>query len=181
MQRVIGISGYKRSGKDTVGGYLRRVYRYETDAFAAPFKRFLSDTFGWGEDQISGSLKEDVDPYWGFSPRFAMEEFGTGIGRVFDKQLWIKSLNLRVQRIWANDDMARVCLTDVRFPNEAEYVKSLGGIVIRVDRPGLAIPPISRITERSMDDWAFDARLVNDGSVDDLFEKVDTMLFGQST
>jgi hypothetical protein len=51
-------------------------------------------------------------------------------------------------------------ITDTRFPNEAEAIKDKGGIVIRVDRPG--VKPINdHPSETGLDKWKFDYKIAN--------------------
>jgi len=58
-------------------------------------------------------------------------------------------------------------ITDVRFPNEARAIKNKGGIVIRVNRPGVS-PINNHPSEVGLDDWKFDYVINNDSSVDHL-------------
>lgn len=51
-------------------------------------------------------------------------------------------------------------ITDTRFPNEAEAIKKAGGIIIRVDRPGVK-PTNDHPSETSLDDWNFDYKIMN--------------------
>ena len=67
-------------------------------------------------------------------------------------------------------------ITDTRFPNEAEAIKKAGGIVIRINRPG--VQPINpHPSETSLDDWNFDAIINNDGDVSDIVHKVGLLLY----
>ena len=51
-------------------------------------------------------------------------------------------------------------ITDTRFPNEAQAIKDKGGIVIRVDRPG--VKPINdHPSEVGLDSWDFDYKIAN--------------------
>jgi len=66
-------------------------------------------------------------------------------------------------------------ITDTRFPNEAEAIKKAGGIIIRIERPG--IDPVNLHTsETSLDNWDFDHVVVNDGSITDLTKKIKKVL-----
>jgi hypothetical protein len=66
-------------------------------------------------------------------------------------------------------------ITDTRFPNEAEAIKKAGGIIIRIERPG--IDPVNLHTsETSLDNWNFDHVVVNDGSITDLTKKIKKVL-----
>lgn len=51
-------------------------------------------------------------------------------------------------------------ITDTRFPNEAQAIKDAGGLVIRVDRPG--VKPINdHPSEVGLDNWKFDYKIAN--------------------
>lgn len=71
----------------------------------------------------------------GRTPRYAMQTLGTEWGRntIWGK-LWthrVKTLiNLRIQQGF------NVVVSDVRFPNEVDLVRELGGVVIGITRPG---------------------------------------------
>ena len=51
-------------------------------------------------------------------------------------------------------------ITDTRFPNEAQAIKDKGGLVIRVDRPGVK-PVNDHPSETGLDDWKFDYKIAN--------------------
>ena len=81
-------------------------------------------------------------------------------------------------------------ITDVEFPNDAQAIKDRGGIVIRVNRDKFSyqsdLPetasPIEHAergkelyyhpSEAALDDYEFDAVIDNDGSIEELVEKV---------
>jgi len=66
-------------------------------------------------------------------------------------------------------------ITDTRFPNEAQAIKDKGGLVIRVDRPG--VKPINdHPSEIGLDDWKFDYVINNDGTLKDLTKKIKKVL-----
>jgi hypothetical protein len=81
-------------------------------------------------------------------------------------------------------------ITDARFPNEADAVKDRGGIMIRVNRPcpecGVLeghkmkphkIPPSTHPSETGLDDYQnFDYVIENDGTIEELIEKVKEIL-----
>lgn len=66
-------------------------------------------------------------------------------------------------------------IADCRFSNEAVAVKSKGGIVVRIERPGVE-PVNSHPSETALDGWKFDYRICNDGTLDDLKTKLETLL-----
>lgn len=81
-------------------------------------------------------------------------------------------------------------ITDMRFPNEMEAIVARGGITIRVVRPhGYINPhtgeykemPLSyHSSETALDDAEFDYEILNDGTIEDLIEKVRTILIKEN-
>lgn len=68
-------------------------------------------------------------------------------------------------------------ITDTRFPNEAQAIKDRGGIVVRVNRYQKSHKSVGlHPSEISLDDWDFDYTIDNNGSIDDLIQKVREML-----
>jgi len=150
MVQVIGILGFKGSGKDTLGEYLVRQHGYTVESFANPLKDLISAVFGWDRALLEGDTtdsrvwRETPDEWWEskldwvnnqgnylgrFTPRVAMQFVGTDVLRgYFDDSIWIKSLEARIR------DRDRVVVTDCRFPNECKMIKTLQGRVLRVKR-----------------------------------------------
>jgi len=131
---IIGLVGRARSGKDTVASLMAQhhVVRWDVQkyAFAYPIKEHVNRMFGWDSRHADGNLKEVVDPYWGFSPRHAYQTFGTDWARDDLRQdIWLKFAER------AMDNAKHTIITDVRFHNEAEWIrKQPGGVLVRVDR-----------------------------------------------
>jgi len=66
-------------------------------------------------------------------------------------------------------------ITDTRFPNEAQAVKDKGGLVIRIDRPGVK-PINNHPSEVALDDWKFDYKIANVSDIYALKETVEVIL-----
>jgi len=76
-------------------------------------------------------------------------------------------------------DLPNWIITDMRFPNEMEAVVERKGITIRVvrDNGTRALSDMNNHpSEISLDDSKFDYEINNDGSIDDLIEKVKQIL-----
>lgn len=69
-------------------------------------------------------------------------------------------------------------ITDMRFPNEMNAIVEKNGITIRVTRPVKKSKTTARLhpSETSLDNAEFDYEIINDGSIDDLIEKVRQIL-----
>jgi hypothetical protein len=134
---VVGITGRKGHGKDTAAAGLFE-HGFTPMKFAAPLKRMLEshlDYLGISQDiverMVDGDLKEvESDLLCGRTPRFFMQKIGTEFGRdTIGETFWTDAFKLR------SNLFDRVVCTDVRFPNEVDVIKSMGGLVIRIVRP----------------------------------------------
>lgn len=130
-KEIVGFAGKKRSGKDTAADAIANR-GYKPIAFAAPIKDTCQNVFRFSDDHLDGSKKEEVDDFWGFSPRWAMQMIGTELFRDhIDKNVWVKSLLARIDE--SNHD--RWAVTDVRFPNEVDKLEKAGAEVVYIRRP----------------------------------------------
>ena len=65
--------------------------------------------------------------------------------------------------------------TDCRFPNEAQAIKDRGGVIIRIDRPGVG-PVNDHPSETALDDWDFDYKILNASDLESLKQTVSVIL-----
>jgi hypothetical protein len=70
-------------------------------------------------------------------------------------------------------------ITDTRFPNEAQAIKDAGGLVIRVDRPGVK-PINNHPSEVGLDNWDFDYKIANVSDLRALTGTVETILLKEN-
>lgn len=144
MKEVIGIVGFKGSGKDSIGDYLVEKEGFIKDSFAAPLKDAASSIFSWSREMLEGATKESreqreiVDEWWAeklgiedLTPRLALQLMGTETLRGhFHKDIWILSQQNRILQ----SSNKKFVITDCRFPNELKTIKELGGYMIRIKR-----------------------------------------------
>ena len=201
MGPVIGLVGFIGSGKGTAGDILSEM-GYAKESFAKGVKDTASVMFGWdrklleGDTEESRKWRETPDKYWSFkfgrdfTPREALQKMGTEVGRdVFHKDFWVFELE---NRLMFHD--TPVVVTDVRFPNEIDWIHSIGGKVIEIQRD--KNPPWYKILKATypekdyhsrwhiMEDysvhyseWAWigcgiDKVIINDGTLEDLTNKL---------
>jgi hypothetical protein len=130
---LIGLIGKKSSGKDTFGEYLIQNYSYQKRAFADPLKECCSLLFQIPFEHFNDeSLKETMNRKWNKTPRQLLQIVGTDLFRNrFDKNFWL----LLFENWFLKQENKNIVCTDVRFQNEADLIKKLGGILIRINRP----------------------------------------------
>lgn len=168
---LIGISGKKYSGKSTAAKVLTYDFGFDETTFAEPLKQATAVLFNWDHlDLNNGPEKEVVDPRWGVSPRFVLQNMGTDYLRnTFRDDFFLRNLQNRLE----GHQPTLLVISDVRFPNEVEYIKNRGGYVWRIERPGLTYPKDQHPSETALDDYqGFDEVIVNDGRLDDFRKKV---------
>ena len=122
------------------------------------------------------------------TPRKLLQLLGTEAGRqIIHPNIWVNALfadynplgfdykgsvGKKIKGSWVYPNWI---ITDVRFPNEAKIIKDKGGILIRVNRDNgtRAIDVNPHPSETALDDYSdFDYVIENDGTVQDLIDKV---------
>ncbi|RMH11792.1 MAG: hypothetical protein D6698_15905 [Gammaproteobacteria bacterium] len=144
MTILIGLTGYKHSGKDTLAKHiLSRVPGGKKYAYADPLKAVCHSLFGWDLERLNNDpeYKESADdPYCqmlGMSRRQLLQFIGTECFRErVDPDFWVKLTMTKIEQ----DNPKYAIISDVRFPNEAHAVWDRGGVIARVHRPDLGEP-----------------------------------------
>lgn len=134
--RLIGLTGEAGSGKDTVGQILSNGHGYIRESFKANIIYPLANIF-----DISPSIfcdrelkEEPSDSLFGKSPREVMQSFGTDWGRnMIHPDIWVKHTMRNIRKLL--DENFKVVITDVRYNNEAQMIRDLGGEIWKIDRP----------------------------------------------
>jgi len=160
--KIIGITGKARSGKDTLAEYLVEHHGFLKLSFAEPIRRFVSDITGHSvEDLADGPLKEENLGWIDTTPRRLMQTVGTEWGRqMVDPDLWLKVAHRRI-RDARRAGVPGIVISDVRFNNEAEFVRRWDGEVIRIERPGVEAVA-AHASEAGVSDDLVDLTIVND-------------------
>lgn len=169
--RIVGLTGYAGAGKDAAAAGLVAA-GWTRQAFADPVR---SMALAIDPILISGPpsvrLAEFVEGVgWDIAKRFdevrrLLQAIGTDGVRVhLGADAWVQAFEL------ARDRRSNTVAPDVRFPNEAEHIRRMGGIVIHIDRPGVG--PVNGHVSEQVDDLVVDATVVNDGTIDQLQDRV---------
>lgn len=158
--RYVGLIGKARSGKDFVG----RLLDHERMAFADPVKEFLYSL----NPRITATLtlRETVDEMgWDEAKKIPevrrLLQDSAEAHRALDPDLWVSIARRRMPTD------RPVVFTDVRYPNEAAFIRELGGVLIRVRRPGEGLDdPLAKApSETLLEGIEADLDLLNDAYV----------------
>jgi hypothetical protein len=125
--QLVGITGKAGSGKDTIADYLVAEHGFTKLSFAGPLKAMLAAA-GMPEPANRDDKEKLIDGF-DFTWREAAQTLGTDWGRALDPNIWVKVVGQRILRSALG---VRFVLSDVRFDNEAEMIRRLGGKMLFV-------------------------------------------------
>lgn len=177
---IIGIHGKAGSGKDTIADYLVQHYGFRKDSLAAPLKRCVQDIFGISDAVMNDrELREKALPSWPeWTTRRLLQFVGTELFRThIDPDIWVKGLCRRLLEMEPSVDWV---VPDVRFINEDRVLRQVFGKsyrLINVSRTGYVGAPSGIPGHASEYETPTpDIRIANDGSLGDLYSKVDSIM-----
>jgi hypothetical protein len=185
---IIGINGKIGSGKDAIGEIIQGLcltnknQTFEIKKFAGKLKQIGSlltsipvEKF---EDQEFKKLPMGLE--WEMTYREFLQKLGTEAMRDgLHTNVWVNAL-FADYKLWSDGRKSwypNWIITDMRFPNEMEAVEEKEGITIRVTRPDfLSFEAMLHPSETALDDAKFDYEIINDGTIEDLVDKVREIL-----
>jgi dephospho-CoA kinase len=173
---LIGLSGKAGAGKSTVGDYLAGAHGYAQFAFARALKEVVQKIFLFTDEQMTFG-KEIGDPRWKVSPRLCMQWLGTDILRDVWPDIWIRHLRQEIMDFLYINGQRPIVVTDVRFRDEAEALKRMGAMLVRLRRDKVHRRVMGHVSETALDGWeGWDYVVENDGSLQDLAQRIETIL-----
>lgn len=154
-QLIIGVTGIRGAGKDTLAGMLGELYGFRRIAFADRLYQEVADAFGVTIEFLQNrELKEQLRPELGLSlcknpafirvaeaallaqdgnsARAVLQVWGTEYRRAIDDDYWLRAAQLQMLQT-----PGPVVITDVRYRNEADLLRDMGGMLVRVVRPAI--------------------------------------------
>lgn len=134
---IIGLAGKKQVGKSTAAKFLCDA-GFVSMSFVEPMKQMVCPMLmGMGlsfdDVQFFEKHKEEVMPVVGVTMRHLLQTLGTDWGRkLIHPDVWVMAASRRIDALLAAG--ANVVIEDVRFENEAEFIRERGGSIFHVDR-----------------------------------------------
>lgn len=192
---LIGLNGFKGTGKDTVGKYLVENYGFTRISFAEKLKASAAACFGidpakwedWKNDDsmevmIQRNLSSEIGrarlvgqeppvslPHVRVTVREFLQKYGTEAHRdVFGYNFWVDAALKGVEPL-----MYDYVVTDARFPNEFDAIHRLGGVTVQIIRPGHEGE--GHASEQAPDPSKIDYKMFNDSDLSALYEEVDNL------
>lgn len=201
MRKLIGISGLIGEGKDTAADYLVKHHDFIKLKFADKLKDAVAELFDISRDMLEGdtpdsrTFRNKPDEFWSnelgcsVTPRFMLQQFGTECMRLgFYDGIWISIIKKKI----IDNPEQNFVISDLRFPNEAKIIKSLGGVAWRISKgtepewwdhftlinTSTDVPDAKwsdiHVSETAMAGYHFDKFLDNSGTLEYLFSQLDS-------
>lgn len=190
--QVIGVAAQLANGKDVLCDYLvQKLPGWQRSAFANAVKGVFESSFGvTREFTEKWKRNPEAPPGMLQNVRKSLQFIGDGFRQIVDG-IWID--------IALRDESKKLIISDSRYINEAKAVKAKGGIMIVLYRPGFLnddpnpseaqIKPVVEWCAENLEEGPiphregdpeflqyYDYFFVNEGSLEDLYEKVDRLL-----
>jgi len=169
--QIIGLAGRAGSGKSEAAKIIASCYpdgACRVLPFAAPLKELCCTGFGWdGKKDARG--------------RRLLQVVGTDAGRAYNPNIWVEKWTYAA--LHSSYRTKCIIADDVRFENECGAVRSVGGVVWRIDRPDTVVTgEVPHVSERPLPAALIDATVRNDGSIHKLhyviLERIKRLLEG---
>lgn len=175
-----------RAGKSEAAGYLSLYNDFHTFAFGAELK----DAFHRAFPHIPRYPK----------PRKLYQEFGQAIRKILGEDVWVNATMTKVNAYLARygcdcgGGLApmlknRVLIEDCRQPNEYARLRAEGFKIIRITAPEelrierarkagdeFDLAALNHPTELALLDFEVDYEITNDGTIDELYAKLDALM-----
>lgn len=178
---IIGLNGYAQVGKDTIGSYLVERHGFTRVSLADKVRdalyalnpiveldgdintryiriRTLVDEVGWEEAKKYPDVRQ------------LLQRMGTDVGRnFFGKDCWINLIREEARQY------NKVVITDIRFDNEAVFVRDAEAdktLVARILREGYA-PINSHISDQEIPTELTDTEFYNNIPIEELPAAID--------
>lgn len=201
---IIGLSAWKRSGKDAASDLLVNEFKFKKVSFANTLKDMVSEQYGIPRNSLDDqSLKESplfqypVNPQDAFSKMIAeflqKELKADGNGKLYWTPRALAILEGSVKRsvnsaYWTSRALNQIkpgdlaVISDLRYKSEASqirnYADSIGqkSLLIRINR--FDESPSTDPSERDLDDYSgFDVVIENRGTLEEYLDKVSSLVF----
>ena len=193
---VVGFAGQMQNGKDTAADYMFEKMKskskwpdVERASFADNVKRIFCETFNVERSFVEEwKTKSEVPEGFDSPVRQGLQQIGDGFRKI-QGSIWIE--------LAFRNRVRSAIFSDVRYINELKKIKEVGGTTVLVWRPGHENDDSngSEAQIKPLVDWFallpcssrqhlpppegvehVDHFLVNDGSIEDLYSKVDDIV-----
>lgn len=168
MIKILLIGGYSNSGKDVCAQFFKQR-GYVHLAFADLLKRNVMRKYGLSETKVFTQYgkKELIG---GTTVREILIKEAE-LARSLDPDVFAKKVRDEI----LESDEKRFIISDFRFQNEYDVLaREFNVVSVRIERK--SVPVLDYASEHALDNFKFDYTVENDGSLDELEDKLNVFL-----
>ncbi len=159
--KIIGLHGKAGCGKDFIASQC--LSDYFKFALANHFKIDIVRKYLFTYEEVFDTKPAHV--------RHRLQQIGTEENRdVFGQDTWVDAAETWLHSIYNANKINKFVIADIRFDNEAEWIKRKGGIVIRVEsnrnRNGMDEQALNHSSELGVSEHLIDHVIINDTGTD---------------
>src|SRR5699024_3786567 len=187
----IALTGRMRSGKSAAAAYMTVKHGFKSISFAGALRRVADDLFEHLYEPIYEDCPFSEDGKHRISwrkPRALLQTLGQKL-REIDEDVWIKQAEQSMRVYEGMRSTAGIVIDDLRQPNEYDWARANGFIIIRVEASddlrlerakhagdSFSAKDLAHDTEQHVDKFDVDYTIVNDGDMIDLKRQVDEIM-----
>ena len=159
---IIGISGQMRAGKSTFARHLSKALPNSViDSLASPIKE-LAHGITAPRTGHDAEDKEKIRPLY--------QAIGETMKQLYGRNYWLNMMEFKHKRRIVSKT-EHVIIDDLRFPFEAEFIRKMGGYVIKVERENnIQTPASQHVSETMVSQIVANKNINNDGAMSQLIE-----------
>ena len=189
--KIIGLVARSRSGKDTVADYIiskygvgvgvsstieietHNTYNIVKRRLAGPIKNAVKELYGFTDMHLETDLKDIKIDAFNCSPRDVMVTVTKAIMELSGTDFFTNRLyNSITQEKSINPEIT--IIPDVRYMHDIERIHQNGGIVIKIERN--TENNVYYKNENNIENMDADFIIINNGTLEELFIKVDNII-----
>ena len=181
---ILGLTGCRRSGKDTVADYLVQHFGFIKASIGGPvheISHLILTGLGYSDKDLQklvyGRMRDTfVVPEIGMTVRDLQVKIGMNGRDLIHPDLWVNIAKRRFVRD-VPDNCPGIVNTSIRFANEAEFYTGMGGVIARVvnDRAE-ADNPAKDCKSEQTHLVSHTVEIINNGSIENLHHEVNDLM-----
>ena len=181
---LVGLMATKGSGKSTAANHMVKNYDFIEASMAEPLKKACQELFLFTDEQVFGTQQQKETPdlrWFGCTPRSALQYVGTDLLREnmekimpgLQKNIFTHRFKLWYEQELAKNPNLRVVVSDIRFQNEADFIHSLGGVVVKINRPSETTSDVHSSEVELQNIKSYDLLIENKSTLEDFHDQLD--------
>jgi hypothetical protein len=180
--QLIAFTAPKESGKSLLADYLVAEHGYTKLNFKDALIDEIKERFPMLLKEISEDYVVYEETLFTEKPyppiiRLLLQEYGTEVRRADDPDYWVDAWLYKANEL-KRAGITKIVVDDVRFRNEAHIVWDEDGTIIRITRPDYEESGDTHTSETEQASIAADHTIINDGTQEDLINKLKALLAG---